>query len=219
MSPRIVDRREKTSLIVRKATEVFAEKGYNIATMSEIAERADIGKGTIYEYFGSKKDLFFAVFDQYIQGMGDVVRSRVADPAKTAANQLHELTEGVLITFEDARRLFPLVFEFWAASASPQLRRRTATMFRKTYSTFRNIVAKVVRHGIARGEFDPHVDPEAVSAVLVGSLDGLFLQAWFDEKLDLVRLGRSFIETLLQGLVITSGDEVTRARGSKGRKE
>ena len=42
MSPRIVDRREKTLLIVRKATEVFAEKGYNIATMSEIAERADV---------------------------------------------------------------------------------------------------------------------------------------------------------------------------------
>lgn len=52
----IKDRRRKE--IIDAAMEVFGANGFHKAKMGEIAEKAGIGKGTIYEYFGSKKDLF-----------------------------------------------------------------------------------------------------------------------------------------------------------------
>lgn len=50
----IFDRRER---IAKAAAEVFAEKGVEKATLDEIAERAGVGKGTIYRRIGSKDEL------------------------------------------------------------------------------------------------------------------------------------------------------------------
>jgi len=46
--------------ILRAARSVFAEKGFEKATLEEIAERAEFGKGTVYNYFESKDNLFLA---------------------------------------------------------------------------------------------------------------------------------------------------------------
>lgn len=44
--------------ILDAALEVFSEKGFHLATVDEIAERADVGKGTLYRYFANKETLF-----------------------------------------------------------------------------------------------------------------------------------------------------------------
>jgi AcrR family transcriptional regulator len=44
--------------ILAAAVEVFSEKGFHSARVEEIAHRAGIGKGTVYEYFTTKKELF-----------------------------------------------------------------------------------------------------------------------------------------------------------------
>lgn len=44
--------------ILAAAQEVFSQKGFHQATMDEIADRADVGKGTLYRHFPSKESLF-----------------------------------------------------------------------------------------------------------------------------------------------------------------
>src|SRR5258706_9239422 len=56
----------KTRTILRAAAQVFAERGYQAATIDDIAEYAGIAKGTVYLYFRSKHDLFLAVCYDYI---------------------------------------------------------------------------------------------------------------------------------------------------------
>jgi TetR/AcrR family fatty acid metabolism transcriptional regulator len=51
----------KWQAIQQAASKVFSEKGYHRATIDEIARRANIGKGTVYEYFASKEELFHEV--------------------------------------------------------------------------------------------------------------------------------------------------------------
>jgi AcrR family transcriptional regulator len=46
------------SRILDAAFEVFTEKGFHVATVDEIAERAGVGKGTLYRYFSNKEALF-----------------------------------------------------------------------------------------------------------------------------------------------------------------
>jgi AcrR family transcriptional regulator len=58
------ERRQRRQAMLRAAQSVFAEKGYARATLDEIAERAEFGKGTLYNYFeGGKEDILFAVFE------------------------------------------------------------------------------------------------------------------------------------------------------------
>lgn len=69
---------EKRSSIIEVAATIFSEKGYPSTKMEEIAEKAGVGKGTIYQYFRSKKHLFQEIIkeriDLYIIGMKDEIK-------------------------------------------------------------------------------------------------------------------------------------------------
>lgn len=52
----------KREQILQAAVELFLEKDYYQVTIIEIAERAEVGKGTVYEYFPSKEALFKDMF-------------------------------------------------------------------------------------------------------------------------------------------------------------
>jgi AcrR family transcriptional regulator len=197
---RIVDRPAKTGVILRAAAQLFAEQGYQTATMDAIAERAGIGKGTVYEYFHNKQELFFGVFDDYIASMARLARESSERPSLSAAAQIRKAIHTVLAMSAGARDLFPLVFEFWSASASPDRQKRVAKLFRETYAKFRTLIAGQIRKGQRKGEFDRAADASRIAAVLVGALDGLFLQAWFDRALDPVSMGDDFVTILLRGL-------------------
>ena len=49
--------------ILREAERIFAAKGYENATMTDIAGMAGVSEGTIYEYFKNKEDLLFSIMD------------------------------------------------------------------------------------------------------------------------------------------------------------
>ncbi len=59
---RRIERRRRR--ILEAAARVFAAKGYANATTKEIAEEADMGESTIYNYFGSKRDILFSIADE-----------------------------------------------------------------------------------------------------------------------------------------------------------
>ena len=52
--------------IIEAAREIFIAKGFASATTAEIAERAGVAEGTIYNYFASKRELFIAVIKDLI---------------------------------------------------------------------------------------------------------------------------------------------------------
>ena len=55
----------KRRQIVEGAVRVFKKKGYHKATVREIAREADVGLGTIYDYFASKDDILRLFFENY----------------------------------------------------------------------------------------------------------------------------------------------------------
>ncbi|MEM9068687.1 MAG: TetR/AcrR family transcriptional regulator [Myxococcota bacterium] len=67
LSRREAKKREKLSRIETAARELFTEKGYEGTTTRAIAERADIGVGTLFLYFKEKRDLLVHIFQADIQ--------------------------------------------------------------------------------------------------------------------------------------------------------
>jgi len=51
----------KKQLIIQAAVEVFSKNNFQNSTISEIAKKANVAEGTIYQYFRSKEDLFFSI--------------------------------------------------------------------------------------------------------------------------------------------------------------
>ena len=58
---------DKRELILEAAARVFGEKGFHQATVEEIAKEAGVGKGTIYQYFDSKDEIFRELHQWFIQ--------------------------------------------------------------------------------------------------------------------------------------------------------
>jgi AcrR family transcriptional regulator len=191
----------KKSLIIEAAARVFANRGYNSTLIAEIATEAGIGKGTIYEYFPSKEDLFFAVFEWFVEMTEAEARVSISALGGSASERLKALNDALLKSWLEMLDMYSLVMEFWSASASSRMRQRFKKAFREGYKDFRQLVSALISDGIETGEFQPEVDAESVAAALVGAWDALLLQAWFDEGFDPLTTSRKFMAVLINGLV------------------
>ena len=198
----VIRKKERENQIIEAAAQVFAKKGFSGTVMAEIAICAGIGKGTIYEYFQSKEELFFAVFEWYMKESGVAATVSISALSGSASSRLMALSESLMTSWLEMMDVYSLVMEFWAASASSssQMRERFKEAFRRAYQEFRGIVASLIRDGIERGEFQSDVNPESIAAALVGAWDALFLQAWFEENFDPLTTARNFLEVVIKGL-------------------
>ncbi len=75
----ILSRKEKEKLfrratILDAAVSIFAKKGYRDTTLDEIAITSEFGKGTIYNYFKSKEDIYSAIIDDVSANLYDIIQ-------------------------------------------------------------------------------------------------------------------------------------------------
>ncbi len=201
-------KQQKKAHIIHAAARVFAEKGFSGTMMADIADHARIGKGTLYEYFDSKEDLFFSVFEWYARETEAAAKVSISALGGSTSERLTILSESVMQSWLEMKDLFSLVMEFWAASASSQMRKRFKGYFRQAYEDFRTVVAALVREGIQHGEFQEDVVPESVAAALVGSWDALLLQAWFDDTFDPLTTARNYVAIVIRGMAGGAGVEL-----------
>ena len=70
--------RDRYDAILGAATRVFAEKGYSTASITEIAQAADISDGLIYKYFANKRDLLEHVLTSFYERTISDLEAKVA---------------------------------------------------------------------------------------------------------------------------------------------
>jgi len=191
---------QKRYIIIETAASVFSQRGFHGAVIAEIAKLAGIGKGTIYEYFPSKEELFFSVFEWMNNEMEEKALVSIATLGETAAERLRILNDVFVDAFTGIRDMYGLTLEFWSAAAASPLRERFRETFRHTYAGYRRMVSDIIRDGITRGEFKHTVEPSAVAAALVGTWDALGLQAWLDADFDLRDISHGFLDVVIRGL-------------------
>ena len=193
---------EKTTQIITAAARVFSKNGFSNTVMVDIALEAGIGKGTIYEYFKSKEDLFFAVFEWFSKKIEKTKSVGVSKLGGTASERLKTLNDSLMNSWFETKDLFTLVMEFWSASSSSVLRERFKNAFHSMYKEYRYYVASLLQDGVEHKEFRNDININSVAAGLVGTWDAIFLQAWFDESFDPITTSRDFLDVLLKGLAI-----------------
>lgn len=78
----------RTDEILDVAATLFAERGYAGADTQELADRVSVGKGTLYRYFPSKRDLFLAAADRAMRRLREYLDAAIAtrdDPLEQIA--------------------------------------------------------------------------------------------------------------------------------------
>jgi AcrR family transcriptional regulator len=193
------DRGDKRPRLVEAASAVFAEKGYASTRVADIAERAGVGKGTVYEYFSSKEELLFAVFEMTNAEISRRMDFTLASGGSTE-DQLHNLLRLGAEVITEQVDMQPVVLDFWAASRGKDFEETYRAAVVSSYTFFRKLVGDFIRDGQRRGEFRPTIDADALAATIVATVDGLGIQLYFDRSLDPHRVTEAFGQMLYESL-------------------
>src|SRR5271166_192846 len=78
--------------ILQTATELFAEQGFSDAITQVLADRLQLGKGTIYRHFPSKRDLFLAAADRVMRKMQEKILANIAG----VEDGLEQVSRGIM---------------------------------------------------------------------------------------------------------------------------
>ena len=91
-------KQERQHRIMLAARNLFAEHGYDATTLRQVAERAGLGLGTLFNYISDKRDLIYLVFNQEV--------SAVTDASLAAPRPWQTFNEKILSMIEPNYRLF-----------------------------------------------------------------------------------------------------------------
>lgn len=172
--PAIVDKQKKRRDIVNAAAVVFAQTGYHETTIQHIARQAGIGKGTVYEYFATKEDLFLAVYDAWMTDYEELVARNVEQATDTLA-KVEAVRDSTVEFYQQRAGQAPLLLELWAHA----LRTDNPAFLNRINATRRflnNLGAELTKELIQQGWFT-NVDAQAFALLETGINDGVFL-AW-----------------------------------------
>jgi TetR/AcrR family transcriptional regulator len=98
---RATDYDDKRRAILDRSAELFAEHGYDRASMSKIAEACGVSKANLYHYYKDKEALLFDVIRFHLEELLEVVET--ADrPDLSPAERLKELVTAILEAYRDA---------------------------------------------------------------------------------------------------------------------
>src|ERR1051325_4264885 len=99
----------RTSGILEAARKVFADKGFHEATVEDIAEAAGVAKGTVYLYYESKRDVYFAALKFGIAEMYSFVLQELKK-VSTPEEKLKALIAAKLAYCDENRDFFKIYY-------------------------------------------------------------------------------------------------------------
>ena len=92
---------ERKQGIVETAAALFAERGFNGASVADIAKRGRISKSLIYHYYEAKEDILYDVMISHVRALEAAAREATADDA-APERKLKELTHRFMALYVDA---------------------------------------------------------------------------------------------------------------------
>jgi len=185
----------KRKSIIDAAIEVFSRNGFQNSTISEIAQKANVAEGTIYQYFRNKEDLFFSI---------------PIDKTKEFYGELELHLQGIKGSINKVRKF--VWYYIHHLQANPEYARALMLEMRvnrnfirtKTYEAFRPMthrILEIIEEGQEEGAIRKDVDMYTIRHLILGSLEHIVTR-WVlkDEKYDLLAQYDDILKLIIPGI-------------------
>ena len=144
--------------IIEAAEKVFYEKGYNGATIKDIAREAGVSVGTIYIYFQDKKSIYDHLLDEY----GRYIRKKIAEKVSTAKDRREAEKLGLLVFLEIVKEKKYIYNIIWESLYIDKEK------FVDYYKSFANRYLEQINEAVGEGSINPKLDPITTVWALMG---------------------------------------------------
>lgn len=180
-----IQERKKREKQVRKkeildaARKIFSNKGFNSATMEEIASKAELSPGTLYLYFKNKEELHTSLSIEILKYLTDELQKVVIEDISVEA-KIDRFREVFIHIYEYDPNILINLFHLQSGETLKNLSDDILEQI-KTYSGIaHSAIIDVVKEGIEQGIFVDEYNPVALADLLWGSYAGIVL--WVDSK-------------------------------------
>ncbi|MEV3961478.1 TetR/AcrR family transcriptional regulator [Nocardia sp. NPDC050193] len=174
-------RKQRTvDALLRAAEEVFAAQEAELVTVEEIAARAGVAVGSIYNHFGSKSGLHAAVVERAL-AVDRTYMDRAYTPERDPVEQLYSAAE----EYFEFYLAHPEYFRMLAFPATPgryAAGKDMAQRLAESVNEQNRRLVEALRGAMAAGTLR-EVDPEAVATVLWASWNGIISLGWRPDDL------------------------------------
>jgi len=151
--PKIVNKEEKRKEIAKACIVLLDEVGIKKLTVSAAAKAANVGKGTIYEYFESKEDIIFAIIKIHIAENSEIILAKMKN-ALTTKDKLRCFFSFVIEDDEENLKHFNGYKEYLSVALAD-----TTDGYKKFNAGcdefFEEFLHKLIQEGIDKGELIP----------------------------------------------------------------
>jgi len=178
---------DKKERVLRKATELFADRGFHQTDMEAIARRSGVSKGSLYTYFRSKNDLFLYICRDGIQRFREAVWGKIPSDWDIYRQVEHLFRRQVPLILEH-----PQNFQIYLNLASSGMKRFADRYTRKGEEFGARRLKALLREGITQGIVRRDLDIShmaflihSLSLILMASLVSPHFQIRFKEYLEL----------------------------------
>lgn len=192
-------REERRAQILDAALEVFAAKGYHAASISDLVDACGVARGTFYQYFESKNDVFVALLDELlIRFRGSIRGVDLSADAAPVQLQLVATLSRILTAAESSRALATILFRE-AVGLDADIDGRIVGFEAALHA----YVKTSLDRGIEFGLLVPH-DSEVVATLIYGGIrQVIYRYVVVDGKLDAERVATALVEHHLRALVVS----------------
>ena len=207
-----IDRMAQTKhVVLQAAISVFAAEGFHGADVQVIADRAGVGKGTVYRHFGDKEKLFLAAarhaLEQVARSIGQEMR-----PGQGTASFLRTIATGCARYYSAHPEAVELILQERAL-----FRKSTTPTHLLRRSEGQQGVEDELRRGVERGELWP-IDVDAMYEAFGDLLFGCIVNGVLGEEASsLVTRVQRAVEMFLQGIT-RDGEGFGGRRNPSNRK-
>ncbi|WP_353095546.1 TetR/AcrR family transcriptional regulator [Tissierella praeacuta] len=188
-------REKRQTEIIEAAMKVFGEYGFYRGKVEDIAKEAGIGKGTIYEYFGSKKEIFqqmvMYIIDTYFEGLKETVLMEKSIRNKMIG-VLNYHSKFIDIHAHLIERSF---YQF------ENILKEVKEYIQETDKKVFDFTLQIISEGIDGGELDPSIDKDIATIIFLGIINSGHLKAAIphDGSLDNIR-NDNIVDMVLKGI-------------------
>jgi len=152
--------------ILQSATELFAEREFDLVLIDEVAAHAGVGKGSVYRQFKSKEELYAAAV---IDGFAELQREiRSALPGCTSTRaQVAAVVRHTLVFFWSRRQFFALLRDPKALAPTQE------RQYRAQRNDLSRLISGVFDDAVRRGTMRPGLDTRVAAESLLGMVRGI----------------------------------------------
>jgi TetR/AcrR family transcriptional regulator, cholesterol catabolism regulator len=201
----------RSSEILEAAAKVFAERGYHGATTQDIADVLGIRQASLYYYFPSKEVALEVVCARSAEGFLTTAQAIAAGPG-TPVERLSALIRSHISPILE-RGDYIKVFLTQRHFLPNPSRQRVAVVSRGIEETF----YRVIREGIASGDFRSDVDPRLAMLTVLGATNTV--SSWYQkEGFSLEKIAAQMVALVLNGIVVKSDPRPDGRKPKKSRR-